>query len=155
MAELEIRKETDSQKKQVIVAAILADLTEWFGLPDSTASYVAEAAELPLWAAYVEGTLAGFIDLNATSEQTAEVSCMGVLKPFQNQGIGTALLEQLELTARRQYRFLQVKTVARGHYPQYDATSAFYRSQGFSDLEVFPTLWDAWNPCLILIKALH
>ncbi|EGO9156442.1 GNAT family N-acetyltransferase, partial [Enterococcus faecalis] len=25
---------------------------------------------------------------------------------------------------------------------------------GFKRLEVFPTLWDAWNPCLILIKQL-
>jgi hypothetical protein len=25
---------------------------------------------------------------------------------------------------------------------------------GFSELEVFPTLWDEWNPCQILIKAI-
>lgn len=155
MAKLEIREETEAHQKQLIVATILAGLPEWFGLPDSTADYVAEAAKIRLWAAYIDGDLAGFIDLNATSEQTAEISCMGVLKSFHRQGIGTALLNQLESKARQKYRFLQVKTVARGYYPQYDATGAFYLSKGFSELEIFPTLWDSWNPCQILIKALR
>ena len=52
------------------------------------------------------------------------------------------------------YRFAQVKTVAPGHYTEYDATVAFYRGVGFLPLEIFPTLWDENNPCLILVKAL-
>ncbi|OSP57565.1 GNAT family N-acetyltransferase, partial [Enterococcus faecium] len=26
---------------------------------------------------------------------------------------------------------------------------------GFSRLEVFPNLWDEWNPCLVLVKKLE
>ncbi|MDM7533255.1 hypothetical protein QUD75_13640, partial [Lacticaseibacillus paracasei] len=43
---------------------------------------------------------------------------------------------------------------SRGHYPEYDQTIRFYESVGFERLEVFPTLWDAWNPCLVLVKKL-
>ena len=52
------------------------------------------------------------------------------------------------------YHLLQVKTVDEGHYPEYDRTIAFYEAMGFVRLEVFPTLWDAWNPCLVLVKPL-
>ena len=52
------------------------------------------------------------------------------------------------------YRLLQVKTVDEGHYEEYDRTIAFYEGVGFLRLEVFPTLWDEWNPCLVLVKPL-
>ena len=38
--------------------------------------------------------------------------------------------------------------------PEYARTRAFYHAMGFVDLECFPTLWDAGNPCLVLVKAL-
>ena len=28
-----------------------------------------------------------------------------------------------------------------------------YEGIGFRKLEVFPTLWDEWNPCLVLVKS--
>ena len=49
---------------------------------------------------------------------------------------------------------IQVKTVDEGHYKEYDQTIAFYEGVGFKKMEVFPTLWDEWNPCLILIKKI-
>ncbi|MFD1392460.1 GNAT family N-acetyltransferase [Lacticaseibacillus jixianensis] len=137
-----------------IVKQVLADLPEWFGLPESTASYIEEAATIPLWQARVDGELAGFIDLNCTAVRSAEVSCMGVMKKFHRQGFGTALMHVLENEAKQHYDFLQVKTVDEGHYPEYDQTIKFYERMGFERLEVFPTLWDLWNPCLILIKKL-
>ncbi|MFT8739106.1 MAG: GNAT family N-acetyltransferase, partial [Lacticaseibacillus paracasei] len=56
--------------------------------------------------------------------------------------------------AKQHAHYLQVKTVDEGHYPEYDQTIRFYESVGFERLEVFPTLWDAWNPCLVLVKKL-
>ena len=35
-----------------------------------------------------------------------------------------------------------------------DSLVEFYRSMGFAPLEVFPELWDPWNPCLTLVKIL-
>lgn len=41
-----------------------------------------------------------------------------------------------------------------GRYSIYDDTNRFYLSLGFKELEVFPTLWDEWNPCQIYIMAI-
>jgi len=52
------------------------------------------------------------------------------------------------------YSFIQVKTVQMGRYEEYDSTNKFYLSLGFKEFEVFPTLWDEWNPCQIYIMSL-
>ncbi len=67
---------------------------------------------------------------------------MGVKKAYHHQGIGTLLYQAAEDGAKKEQRFLQVKTVAEDHYPPYDQTIQFYYKMGFVKLEVFPTLWD-------------
>ena len=57
------------------------------------------------------------------------------------------------IARERGYSFLQVKTVQMGRYPEYDATNRFYLSLGFKEFEVFPTLWDEWNPCQIYVMS--
>ena len=52
------------------------------------------------------------------------------------------------------YSFIQVKTVQMGKYKSYDDTNRFYLSIGFKELEVFPTLWDKWNPCQIYVMGI-
>ena len=63
-------------------------------------------------------------------------------------------MEILGIIAQEKYEIIQVKTVDEGRYKEYDQTIAFYKKMGFLKLEVFPTLWDEWNPCLIMIKKL-
>ena len=41
-----------------------------------------------------------------------------------------------------------------GKYESYDATNRFYQALGFKELEVFPTLWDPWNPCQVYVMAI-
>lgn len=36
----------------------------------------------------------------------------------------------------------------------YDKTNKFYLALGFKEFEVFPTLWDEWNPCQIYVMAI-
>ena len=80
---------------------------------------------------------------------------MGVVKEHHRKGIGRALFEEARLEAARLgYSFIQVKTVQMGRYKEYDETNLFYLSLGFKELEVFPTLWDEWNPCQIYIMAI-
>ena len=80
---------------------------------------------------------------------------MGVRREAHRQGIGTALAEAAREEARRQGNTLmQVKTVAMGHYAEYDATNRFYQSLGFQELEIFPTLWGEKNPCQIYVMPL-
>lgn len=81
---------------------------------------------------------------------------MGVLPQWHRRGAGSLLMEAFEADCRRDgLRLMQVKTVDEGHYPEsYDKTIAFYEKAGFIRLEVFPEMWDEWNPCLVLVKAL-
>ena len=80
---------------------------------------------------------------------------MGVRRQYHRRGIGRKLFAAAKEAARQAgYSFLQVKTVQMGRYEQYDRTNLFYRSLGFKEFEVFPTLWDEGNPCQVYVMAL-
>lgn len=144
----------DSKEKTKIVQEVLLDLPEWFGLPESTKQYIEESKELPLLAAKDDDNIIGFITLKETSKDVCEIHCMGIKKDYHRNGVGKRLQDSFEELARGKYEYIQVKTVDEGHYKEYDQTIAFYKSVGFKKMEVFPTLWDEWNPCLILIKKI-
>lgn len=134
---------------------VLADLPEWFGMPEYTSAYIEDSAKMPFWACFLEEKPAGFIALKETSRSAAEVFVMGVLNRFHRQGIGRALFQAFYAYAKeRGYEYLQVKTVDEGHFEEYDRTRLFYEGLGFRRLEVFPTLWDPHNPCLVLVMAI-
>ncbi|MDG3132428.1 GNAT family N-acetyltransferase [Streptococcus suis] len=148
-----IKVENEFEKARII-EQVLADLPEWFGLPDSTKEYIEDGSKLPLWASYHEQEAVGFITLTQSSDECGDVHCMGIKKAYHRTGIGLQLMTALEDEAKKKYGYLQVKTVDQGHYKEYDQTIAFYQACGFVKVEVFPTLWDEWNPCLMMIKKL-
>lgn len=146
--------ENGSQKEQ-IARRILEDLPDWFGLEQSRETYIRESKDQSFFTAVENGKTLGFLCLKETGKDTLELSVMGVLKEYHHRGIGRKLFETARSFAKEKgYSFLQVKTVQMGHYREYDATNAFYLSLGFKELEVFPTLWDPWNPCQIYVMAL-
>lgn len=149
---IHIHEVTQSDEKSQIVEEVLLDLPDWFGLPDSTKEYIEQSKQLVLFSAHHNDTTLGFITLKETSCDTCEIHCMGVKKEFHHKGIGKLLYKQFEEYAKNKYEYVQVKTVDEGKYPEYDQTIAFYKSLGFKKLEVFPPLWNEWNPCLIMIK---
>jgi len=145
----------DKRQKEVIASTILADLPEWFGLPDSTAEYVECSKELPFWAEMEGDKAIGFISLKETGKATSEIYVMGVLQTSHGHGIGKKLFEVFYTYAKNQgYSFIQVKTVKEGCYKEYDKTIGFYKKIGFNEFECFPTLWDEWNPCQVFIMAI-
>ena len=152
---LVIKEVKDEEKKMAVVAEVLKDLPEWFGIPESTQAYIEGAKDLQVWAAYQEGDLLGFVSLSYSSEDCAEIDCLGVKKAHQGRGIGSQLLATLESEACKKVDYLQVKTVAEGSNKDYDRTNVFYRSLDFKKLEIFPQLWDLKNPCQILIKKIN
>ena len=152
---LVIKEVKDEEPKMAVVAEVLKDLPEWFGIPESTQAYIEGAKDLQVWAAYQEGDLLGFVCLSYSSEDCAEIDCLGVKKGHQGRGIGRELIATLESEARKNVDYLQVKTVAQGSNQDYDRTNVFYRSVGFKKLEIFPQLWDPQNPCQILIKKIN
>ena len=145
----------NAQEKRSIARAVLDDLPEWFGIPEAKEEYIRESGNMPFFAAQEGDEVLGFMSLRETSPYTCEIYVTGVKKKHHRSGAGREMLNAFEAFARTSgYRFLQVKTVAAGCYPEYDATRMFYERVGFVALEVFPTLWDECNPCLIMIKAL-
>lgn len=149
-----IERVENPAEKAKIVSEVLLDLPDWFGLPENTRNYIDLSKKLPLWVAKNDEEVIGFITLTESSPDAGDLHCMGVKKIYHRKGVGSQLYLALEDYAKERYRYLQVKTVDEGHYMEYDQTVAFYKSVGFSKLEVFPTLWDEWNPCLIMIKAI-
>ena len=90
-----------------------------------------------------------------TGRDTVELAVRGVRREYHRRGIGRALAEAArEHAAAAGYSFLQVKTVQMGRYRKFDETNRFYLSLGFREFEVFPKLWDEWNPCQVYMMAL-
>ena len=78
-----------------------------------------------------------------------------MLKEYHRKGVGKILFQKAKESAKNMgYSFIQVKTVQMGKYPEYDATNHFYFSLGFKEFEIFPTLWDEWNPCQVYVMAI-
>ena len=152
---MEIKEVLLKEEKQRITREILEALPDWFGIEESREDYIKKSAELIFFAAYDNEKPVGFICLIETGKDTAEICVMGVLKEYHRHGIGRLLFDELKSAAIREgYSFLQVKTVQMGKYDDYDATNRFYLSLGFKEFEVFPTLWDEWNPCQIYVMSL-
>ena len=150
-----IRIVHDAEEKRRIARLILERLPEWFGIPEAREDYILKTADEIMIVSTESDTPNGFLCLKETGRDTAELAVMGVLKEYHRRGIGTALFEAAKTIAvEKGYSFLQVKTVQMGRYEEYDRTNRFYLSLGFKEFEVFPTLWDEWNPCQIYVMAL-
>ena len=141
--------------KQAVARTILENLPEWFGIISAREEYIADSAQQIMFAAFDENKPVGFLCLKETGKATIEIQVMGVLKDYQRLGIGRKLFAEAKSWSVLQgYSFMQVKTVQMGRYKEYDVTNAFYRSLGFKEFEVFPNLWDEWNPCQVYIMSL-
>ena len=152
---MEIREITLPNDKQCIAREVLEALPDWFGIPEAREEYIKKSAAQPFFAAFDGENAVGFLCLDETGKDTAELYVMGVLKDHHRRGVGRRLFEAAKERARALgYSFLQVKTVQMGKYPEYDATNRFYLALGFREFEVFPTLWDEWNPCQIYVMSL-
>ena len=152
---MDVREVTDSAEKQAVSRLILEALPEWFEVAENRERFIRECPCMLFYAAYDAGRPVGFLCLHETGKDTVELHVMGVLKEYHRKGAGRKLFERAKDAAVRQgYSFLQVKTVQMGRYADYDKTNLFYRALGFKELEVFPDLWDADNPCQVYIMAL-
>ena len=150
-----IKQIIDPDMKQKLVREILESLTDWFGIPEGREEYIRESADEICIAAILNERPVGFLCLKETGKDTLELAVMGVLPAYHRQGIGRELfISAKEIACEKGYSFLQVKTVQMGKYENYDKTNRFYISLGFKEFEVFPALWDTWNPCQIYVLSL-
>ena len=150
-----IEQITDNAAKKAVARGVLEALPDWFGVPESREKYISESAGQVFFAAREGDLYAGFLCLKPTGKDTVELAVMGVLKEYHRKGVGRALFAAARAhAAEAGYSFMQVKTVQMGRYEDYDRTNRFYISMGFSEFEVFPTLWDEANPCQIYVMYL-
>lgn len=150
-----VKEIIDKKEKERIAREVLNDLPEWFGMPESTEEYINDSQEKTFLASFYNDELVGFVVLEASSPDCAEIFVMGIKKKFHHKGAGKQLNQAYEQLAKNLgYTYTQVKTVESGHYDEYDITNNFYKALGYKELEVFPSLWDEWNPCQIYVKYL-
>ncbi len=153
---MEIKQIVDNAEKQKITRYVLEALPDWFGIPEAIEEYIKDSVEKIYFCAYNENKPVGFLYLKETGKDTVELAVMGILKEYHRNGIGKMLFSHAQKAAcEKGYSFIQVKTVQMGKYEEYDKTNLFYLALGFKEFEVFPTLWDEWNPCQIYVMALR
>jgi len=135
---------------------ILRALPDWFGIEAALVNYLVEIDTLPTFLARRADQILGFITLKQHNPFSAEIFVMGCAPQHHRQGIGRALLRQAEAwLAGQGVEYLQVKTLGPSHPDEgYAHTRAFYTAMGFVPLEELPQIWDAANPCLIMVKRL-
>lgn len=144
-------------ERKIIAKEILTKLPEWFGIPSSTDEYVENSGTLLMWVAYQELEAVGFLSLKIHNEFSAEIYVMGVTPIFHRQGIGKMLFQYAyEWCQNNKIEYLQVKTLDdSSDDPSYAKTRKFYYSMGFRPIECFKTLWDEWNPCLVMMQKVE
>ena len=125
---------------------------------ESVDAYVAAADALPMLVARMaDGEVAGFLALKFHTAFAAEAYVLGVRREWHRKGVGKALFAAAEeMAGLRGRRYLTVRTLAASHPdPNYRNTRLFYEALGFEPIEVFPDLWGAWNPCLLMLKRVN
>jgi hypothetical protein len=106
------------------VERLLGELPDWFGMPESNANYVTEAAHLPTLTA-LDGIGRALVDAVEDDLRTRGVRLLHV-KTFGPSG----------------------------HSEPYERTRAFNLAVDFVPLEERTDIWGPDNPCLILVKPL-
>jgi len=134
-------------------ASILAELPEWFGLPQSNTAYCALAERERAWIAEDGDDAVGIMSLADPGFSAIDIHLLAVRQRAHRHGVGKALVRHALAEARALKRpYLTVKT--RGPslpYEPYERTRAFYEAVGFAPLEEFTAIWGPENPCLIMV----
>src|SRR5271155_2070697 len=94
-----------------LCAAVLAELPEWFGIPQSNAQYAARAESGPTWVAEQDGEAVGVMVLEPHGADAVEIHLLAVRRSAHRQGVGARLVERARAeAASRGARYLTVKT---------------------------------------------
>jgi ribosomal protein S18 acetylase RimI-like enzyme len=139
-----------------ICAELLATVPHWFGMTDANERYQRVADRCPTLIALDNGRAVGFLTVVRHSPHAAELHVMAVRPELHRNGIGRMLVAAAEDRLRSDgVEYLQVKTLSASAGDElYLGTLAFYTALDFRVLEEMPSLWDADNPAVVLIKRL-
>ncbi len=137
-------------------AELLATVPHWFGIAEANEEYRRVADRCPTVVAMDDGRAVGFLTVVRHSRHAAELHVMAVRPEQHRNGIGRMLVAAAQDRLRSEgVEYLQVKTLsASADDKLYLGTLAFYTGLDFRVLEEMPSLWDADNPAVLLIKRL-
>lgn len=152
----EIKQLINHEEKSKITNYLLRQLPEWFGIEEAIVNYVNGVVNTEFYVYYLSDKPVGFISVKSNNKYTSEIYVMGILKDYQNCGIGKKLLEAVqESLIKSNVKFLMVKTLGDSHPDKhYKNTREFYYKTGFYPLEEIKEVWGKENPCLIMAKNL-
>jgi ribosomal protein S18 acetylase RimI-like enzyme len=144
------------RRDSAAVERLLRALPDWFGIEESLANYVADAARKQTYLAVHSASerVLGALLVTRHFPGSAEIHLLAVDPRHHRQGIGTALVRRFEDDMRADgAHILEVKTQGPSLPDEnYAATLAFYVALGFEPLEEVHGYWGE-IPCLILVKA--
>lgn len=134
-------------------ASLIAELPEWFGIPQASAAYIERAEREQAWVAERGGEAIGLMVLSDPGFAAIDIHFLAVRRAAHRQVLGRALVDNALSEARSLQRpYLTVKTLGpSGASEPYERTRAFYQAVGFQPLEQFTTLWGPAAPCLIMV----
>ena len=157
-----ITRERDPDAKERICRSVLESLPDWFGIPEAIDQFCREARDLRMWVARTKNNMgddevAGLVTLLQHFPVAAELHLIAIRAEHHREGLGQKLLAAVEAHLKKKAtRVLTVKTLAPSAGDRlYARTHRFYAAEGFVPLEVFPTLWNEENPCLLMAKVLR
>jgi GNAT superfamily N-acetyltransferase len=140
---------------------VLESLPDWFGIPEAVDQFCRDARNLRMWVVRTNDKtgndeVAGLVTLLQHFPVTAELHLIAIRAQHHRKGLGRRLLAAVEAHLKSTAtKILTVKTLAPSAADRFYArTHRFYAAEGFVPLEVFPTLWDEENPCLLMAKVL-
>lgn len=107
--------------------------------------------------AYFKNKMIGFVTFKELNNQVIELVWMAIDPIYQNQGVGTILVNESFKLLSKKYNVCEMKTLSEiDPDPKYAQTRNFYKKLGFIPLETispYPN-WGNDNPCQIFIKIL-
>ncbi len=147
----------EQDEKSAHAKAVLETLPDWFGNQEALEGYVKGVRDLPFWAALDEaGDCLGFFGVRIHYGHTGDIYVCGVRPECHRMGVGRALYKEVErFFLEKGCKYAMVETLSeKANYAPYEKTRLFYESVGFEPLITLTEMWDAENPCLIMIKSL-
>jgi GNAT superfamily N-acetyltransferase len=134
-------------------ASILAELPDWFGLPDANAAYAEVAEREQAWVADEADQPLGLMILIDPGFAALDIHLIAIRPHAHGRGVGKALIRHACAVARERGKpYLTVKTLGpSARHEPYERTRAFYEAVGFRALEESTAIWGPANPCLLMI----
>ena len=141
--------------------AIIASLPYHFGLEEGRRECAAAVRSQSGLVAESDNEVIGFLTVETRFEEAAEITWIAVHAERRHGGVGRALIDRLvsDLVAGGR-RLLLVLTVSPNDPPDevpdgYQATRAFYASNGFVLARDFAGYWGEHDLPVLMVRVLH